>query len=207
MREESQTRRSGSEWIGSDAVLTAPGKEIKSSRQRQYEQTGQPSGRSRMPGRFCGKVIGFRGSHKKGCPLSKSLNLRINSSSNRNSFSECIKKSGRLPSTREFLSPLETAIEVARTKRGRFRLFVCNGCSLSSLPVAGVQSVPLRAVGVAREDDIGLGIRVGRGPPLRLGLRRELRADHSRAVRLDDTASIVARPKSHRKAAAARHRR
>ncbi len=95
VRKESQTRRSGSEWIGSDAVGTTPGKEIKSSRQRQYVQTGQPSGRSRMPGCFCGKVTGFRESHKKRCPLSKSLNLRINSRSNRNFSFRVHQESGK----------------------------------------------------------------------------------------------------------------
>jgi hypothetical protein len=115
VRKETQTRRSGSEWISADPVGATPGKEIKSSRQRQYVQTSQRSGRSRMPGCSCGKVIGFRGSHKKRCPLSKSLNLRINSNSNRNSFSECIRKAGKLPSTREFLSSLQTAIELARS--------------------------------------------------------------------------------------------
>ena len=48
VRKETQTRRSGSEWIGSDAVGVTPGKEIKPSRQRQYVQTSQQSERSRM---------------------------------------------------------------------------------------------------------------------------------------------------------------
>jgi hypothetical protein len=117
VRKETQTRRSGSEWIGSDAVGATPSKEIRPSRQRQSLKRSQPPGRSRMLDRKCGKVIGFRGSHKKKCPLSNGLNLRINSSANRNSFSECVRKTegGELPPTREFLSFLETAIEIARS--------------------------------------------------------------------------------------------
>jgi hypothetical protein len=115
VRMENKARRFGSEWIGSDPVGATPVKEIKSSGPNKFVKRSQLSGRSRMPGCICGKVIGFRGSHKKKCPLSKSLNLRINSSSNRNSFSECIRKAGKLPSTREFLSSLQTAIELARS--------------------------------------------------------------------------------------------
>jgi hypothetical protein len=71
VRKESQTWRSCSEWIGSDAVGTTPGKEIKSSRQRQYVQTGQPHRTVWNAGLLCGKVIGFRGSDhtKRDVPL------------------------------------------------------------------------------------------------------------------------------------------
>jgi hypothetical protein len=47
VRKETQTR-SGSEWISADPVGETPAEEIKSSRQRQYVQTSQPSGRSRL---------------------------------------------------------------------------------------------------------------------------------------------------------------
>jgi hypothetical protein len=121
VRKETPTRRSGSEWIGSDAVGATPSKEIKPSRKRQSMKRSQPPGRSRMLDCKCGKVIGFRGSHKKKCPLSNGLNLRVNSSANHNSFSECIRKTGELPPTREFLSSLETAIEIAQSLSDRDR--------------------------------------------------------------------------------------
>ena len=114
VRRETQAKRSGSEWIGSDAVGVMAGEEIKSSQQRKAVKRSQPLGRPSMPGCFCGKVIGFRGSHKNKCPLSNSANLPINSRSNRNSFSECIKNAGKLPPTREFLSFLQIAIEFAQ---------------------------------------------------------------------------------------------
>jgi hypothetical protein len=139
VRKESQARRSGSAWIGSDAVGPTAAKETKPS--RRGESTGsQSSRRSKMPGCTCGKIIGFSGSHKKKCPLSNSLNLRIDSSSNRNSFSECIKKAGRLPSTREFLLSLETAIELARSfpeqdRQGALKLIRALLESLAGTPV------------------------------------------------------------------------
>jgi hypothetical protein len=114
VRKETQTRRSGSEWISADPVGATPGKEIKSPRQRQYVQTGQPSGRSRMLGCTCGKAVGFRESHKKRCSLSKSSSARISCSSSYNPFSECIKKAGKFTPSWQFFASLQTVVGLAR---------------------------------------------------------------------------------------------
>ena len=115
VRKETQTRRSGSEWIGSDDLGATPGKEIKSSQQRSVVMRTHPLGRSRMPDCICGKLIGFKGSHKRKCPLSNSSHLPANSSLRRTSFSGSNNNVGKLPPTREFLSFLQTAIELARS--------------------------------------------------------------------------------------------
>ena len=78
VRRETQAKRSGSEWIGSDAVGVMAGEEIKSSQQSKAVKRNRPFGQPRMPSCLCGKVIGFKGSHKKKCPLSKSSHLPIN---------------------------------------------------------------------------------------------------------------------------------
>jgi hypothetical protein len=110
VRKENQTKRSGSAWIGSDAVGSTPGKKIKPSGKRKSAKKSQPLGWSRMPGCICGKAIGFGGSHKKKCPRSNSRHSRADSSSSHNPFAQCIKKAGKLPPVRKFLSSLQTEV-------------------------------------------------------------------------------------------------
>src|SRR5712675_1310010 len=90
VRKENQTKRSGSAWIGLDAMGSTLSKTIKPSGKKKSPKKKHPVGWSRMPGCTCGKAIGFGGSHKKKC--SQSINPRADSNSNQNPFTECIKK-------------------------------------------------------------------------------------------------------------------
>jgi hypothetical protein len=113
VRKESQARRSGSAWIGSDAVGPTAGEETKSSRRRESSGS-QSSLRPKISGCICGKVIGFTGSHKKKCPLSNSSYLRTPSNSSLKPSSEWIKKAKKVTPAEQFIASLQTAVALAR---------------------------------------------------------------------------------------------
>ena len=113
VRKESQARRSGSAWIGSDASSPTEGKETKSSRKR-ASAGSRSSVLPKISGCICGKVLGFTGSHKKKCPLSNSSYLRTSSISSLKPSSERIKKAGKVTPAEQFFASLQTAVALAR---------------------------------------------------------------------------------------------
>jgi hypothetical protein len=77
VKKESQERRSGAEWIGTDGPGLEPRGESKRPKRpspkpplliRPIVQGSTPGG---MPGCVCKKAVGFVGLHRKSCPLRK----------------------------------------------------------------------------------------------------------------------------------------
>jgi hypothetical protein len=114
VRKESQTRRSGSDWIGADAVGPTPGKQIKPSQNKKAAKIIRTSGLSRIPDCTCGKATGFVGKHKKTCLLSQRVNSRANPSLGRHPFTDCIKRAGDLLPARGFLLSLQSELRLAQ---------------------------------------------------------------------------------------------
>jgi hypothetical protein len=112
VRKENQIGRSGSTWIGSDALSQTPSREVKSSRKRKSTKKRQPSGWAKIPGCTCGKALGFQGSHKKKCPFG-GADAQRGSSSYNNPFAECVKKAGSGLPQRQFLLSLQTEVRLA----------------------------------------------------------------------------------------------
>jgi hypothetical protein len=116
VRKENQSRRYGSEWIGSDAVGLIPGAEAKPSPKKKVASRRTPLDRVLMPGCTCRKKVGFGGLHKKSCPVSKSnkpqAELNANSLPTLRQFAECMKKTGKLSDLRSFLSILQKEVDV-----------------------------------------------------------------------------------------------
>ena len=125
VRKENQSMRFGLDWIGSDAVGPRPGNTCKPSPKGKAAEKRQAQSRVRMPGCMCGKAIGFDGLHKQKCPLSScnipQSNLHADSPSNHKQFVECVRKAGKLPPVREFLTSLQDQVAAARNIAGEDR--------------------------------------------------------------------------------------
>lgn len=115
VRKENQSRRYGSEWIGSDAVSLKPGSESRPSPPRNTIPVGTRLGRTTIPGCTCHKLAGFVGLHKKTCPMRKSNwnydRLQANFSPTLQQFGASIKKVRQSSTLRSFLSILVTRID------------------------------------------------------------------------------------------------
>jgi len=129
VQKENLSMRNGSAWIGSDAVELAPGTQ---TQPYQNERLG-------ISGCVCGKTVGFKGAHKKRCPLvSRSANslssLRpdeviAHAKSNLQENRTALRRddAGKLNPAAECLSSLRTVIRLAPTlsapdQRGALKL-------------------------------------------------------------------------------------
>ena len=114
VRKESQAKRSGSEWIGSDdlglifsAEPSPPSTKRGGSRRSEF---------AKMPGCACQKAVGFVGQHRKICPLRKGpgLNVHPKAASDRTQkeYPQSIKN--QLSAVGDFLSSLQSQMHADR---------------------------------------------------------------------------------------------
>jgi hypothetical protein len=106
VRKETQARRSGSEWVGSDDPGLGPTSGLGPSSPTKgfFEKNSL----GRMPGCACRKTVGFLGQHKKFCPLRQSHGPVANPPTTRRphrEYPDGIKK--QLSALRDFLSSLQ----------------------------------------------------------------------------------------------------
>lgn len=71
VRKETLARSHGSEWVRTGSRALKP-KRKKKTKIRRKSVVGQAR---RMPGCTCGKMVGFKGEHKKRCPLRRPQEL------------------------------------------------------------------------------------------------------------------------------------
>ena len=114
VRKESQARRSGSEWVGSDGPGLGPTAESKPPSIRKASFGRSPLGR--IPGCACKKTVGFVGQHKKFCPLRKNhgpdVHPRTDPDRALGGYPECIKK--QLSAVSDFISSLQSQVNADR---------------------------------------------------------------------------------------------
>lgn len=110
VRKESQARRSGSEWVGSDGPGLGPTAESKPPSIRKASLGRSPLGR--IPGCACKKPVGFVGQHRKFCPLRKNhvpdVHPRTDPDRALGGYPECIKK--QLSAVSDFISSLQSQV-------------------------------------------------------------------------------------------------
>jgi hypothetical protein len=115
VRKENQSRRSGTEWIGSETLGLTTGAPLKPPRIRKADVGRTYFYKDIMPGCTCRKAVGFIGLHRKKCPLSKGhqpqSTLPAKSGPTLKQFADCIKRVGQLPATQNFLSILQKGVE------------------------------------------------------------------------------------------------
>jgi len=110
VRKESQARRSGSEWVGSDGPGLGPTAVSKPPSIRKASFGRSPL--SRIPGCACKKAVGFVGQHKKFCPLRKNhvpdVHSRTIPDPPNREYPLCIKK--QLSAVSDFISSLQSQV-------------------------------------------------------------------------------------------------
>ncbi len=113
VRKESQSRRSGSDWIGSDAMGPLPGLKMEKPQKNKAAKKIRPSGWSRAPKNASGKVIAPAGARLEKSKIIDKTKLQAGASSSRNPFAECVKNAGKLPPVGKFLSSLLNEVGIS----------------------------------------------------------------------------------------------
>ena len=130
VRKESQSQRSGAEWIGSDSVLAPFAEQAERPKKRTKPSLKKPTLKSTrtavkrglfrhvisnpMPGCTCNKPVGFDSEHRRTCPLradGETVAHKSVSDPTVWDFAQCIKNSGQVSHADEFISKLLIAIQ------------------------------------------------------------------------------------------------
>jgi hypothetical protein len=126
VRKENQSMRFGSTWIGADGIGPTPGNSTP-PRKKKEPKKARANGWVRMSGCSCGKTVGFTGSHKKLCPISKTATKPTGTYSDRNNLTECVKGLGAPTANESYWLALKREIQNRKSigeeeKRGATRL-------------------------------------------------------------------------------------